>query len=95
MAMKKKAPEKKAAPKATGSDSASKTSKKTVLSKKESVVYAKAKSEPGYRVPARSTMRVENGDMSTGVEFKYGTYGFGKNEKGSKNRARKAKQKER
>jgi len=69
--------------------------KKTVLSKKESAAYAKAKNEPGYRVPARSTIRVENGDMSTGVEFKYGTYGFGKNQKGSQNRARKTKQKER
>ena len=95
MAMKKKAPEKKAAPKATGSDSGTKTTKKTVLSKKESAVYAKAKMEDGYRVPARRTMRVENGDMSTGVEFTYGPYGFGKNQKGSQNRARKTKQKER
>jgi hypothetical protein len=69
--------------------------KKTVLSKKESAAYAKAKMEYGYRVPARSKMRVENGDMSTGVEFTYGPYGFGKNQKGSQNRARKTKQKER
>ena len=67
--------------------------KKTVLSKKESAVYAKAK-KLGVEVPGR-TIRVENGDMSTGVEYSIAPFGFGKNQKGSQNRARKTKQKER
>ncbi len=89
----KKAPAKKAAPKAAGSGSGSKISKKTVLSKKESVVYAKAKML-GVELPGKK-IRVENGDMSTGVEFSVAPFGFGKNQKGSQNRARKTKQKER
>ena len=69
--------------------------KKTVLLKKESAAYAKAKMMAGENKAPGYKIRQENGDMSTGTEYYVAPFGFGKNQKGLQNRARKRKQKER
>ena len=65
------------------------------LSEKESIAYGKGKIMPGENKAPGYRIRQESGDMSTGTEYYVAPFGFGKNQKGSQNRATKTKQKER